>query len=90
MKEIKSREGYYLTQSADIANEDRMYITAIKGMNVNETDWREATQEEKDAFEKAQEEKMKQEELLYIGEGRIYLTEQGMDLSNYVISQFLL
>lgn len=61
MKEIKSRQGYYLTQSADVANEDRMYITAIKGMNVNETDWREATQEEKDAFEKAQEEKMKQD-----------------------------
>ncbi len=61
MKELKSREGYYLTQSADVANEDRMYITAIKGMNVNETDWREATQEEKDAFEKAQEEKMKQD-----------------------------
>ena len=61
MKEIKARQGYYLTQSADVANEDRMYITAIKGMNVNETDWREATQEEKDAFEKAQEEKMKQD-----------------------------
>lgn len=63
MKELKSREGYYLTQSADVANEDRTYITAIKGMNVNETDWREATQEEKDAFEKAQEEKMKQDGL---------------------------
>ena len=63
MKEIKSREGYYLTQSADVANEDRMYITAIKGVNVNETDWREATQDEKDAFEKAQEEKMKQDGL---------------------------
>lgn len=61
MKEIKSRQGYYLTQSADVANEDRMYITAIKGMNVNEADWREATQEEKDAFDKAQEEKMKQD-----------------------------
>lgn len=61
MKEIKSRQGYYLTQNADIANEDRTYITAIKGMNVNEADWREATQEEKDAFEKAQEEKMKQD-----------------------------
>lgn len=56
MKELKSREGYYLTQSADVANEDRTYITAIKGMNVNESDWREATQEEKDAFEKEQEE----------------------------------
>lgn len=63
MKEIKSRQGYYLTQSADVANEERMYITAIKGVNVNEYDWREATQEEKDAFEKAQEEKMKQDGL---------------------------
>jgi hypothetical protein len=62
MKEIKSREGYYLTQSADVANEDRMYITAIKGMNVNETDWREATQEEKDAFEKQMEELRKEQD----------------------------
>jgi hypothetical protein len=55
MKELKAREGYYLTQSADVANEERIYITAIKGMNVNEADWREATQEEKDEFEKSQE-----------------------------------
>ena len=53
MKEIKSREGYYLTQSADVANEDRIFITAIKGANVSEADWREATQEEKDEWEKA-------------------------------------
>lgn len=52
-----------MTQSADVANEDRIYITAIKGVKVNETDWREATQEEKDAFEKEQEEKMKQDGL---------------------------
>lgn len=70
MKEIKSRQGYYLTQSADVANEDRMYITAIKGMNVNEADWREATAEEKEAHDaemeakrKEQEEKMKQDGL---------------------------
>ena len=55
MKELKSREGYYLTQSADVANEDRIFITAIKGANVNEADWREATQEEKEAYEKAKE-----------------------------------
>ena len=55
MKELKSREGYYLTQSADVANEDRIFITAIKGENVNESDWREATQAEKDEFEKSQE-----------------------------------
>ena len=50
MKEIKAREGYYLTQVAEVA-EGRIYVTAIKGMNINESDWREATQEEKDAFE---------------------------------------
>ena len=62
MKELKSKEGYYLTQSADVANEDRMYITAIKGVNVNEYDWREATQEEKDAFEKQMEELRKEQD----------------------------
>jgi hypothetical protein len=62
MKELKAKEGYYLTQSADVANEERIYITAIKGMNVNEADWREATQEEKEAYEKAQEEKAEKAE----------------------------
>lgn len=52
MKEIKAKEGYYLTQSYD-AGENRIYITAIKGANVNESDWREATQEEKDEYEKS-------------------------------------
>lgn len=50
MKELKSREGYYLTQVNEVA--DRVFITAIKGENVNESDWREATLEEKEAFEK--------------------------------------
>lgn len=59
MKEIKSREGYYLTQSAEVANEERLYLTAIKGANINESDWREATAEEKEAYEKAQEEASK-------------------------------
>lgn len=51
MKEIKAKEGYYLTQSADVAKEDRMFITALKGANINEADWREATAEEKEEFE---------------------------------------
>jgi hypothetical protein len=55
MKELKAKEGYYLTQSADVANEERIFITAIKGANINDADWREATQEEKDEFEKSQE-----------------------------------
>lgn len=62
MKELKANEGYYLTQSADVANEDRIFITAIKGENVKESDWREATQSEKDEFEKAQEEKAEKAE----------------------------
>lgn len=57
MKEIRAKEGYFLTQSADVANEERTYITAIKGMNVNESDWREATLEEKEEFEKSLEPK---------------------------------
>ena len=52
MKEIKAREGYYLTQVAEVGN-DRLYVTALKGANINEADWREATEEEKNAFEEA-------------------------------------
>lgn len=54
MKEIKAREGYYLTQANEV--EDRIFITAIKGVNINESDWREATEEEKEAYEKEKEE----------------------------------
>ena len=53
MKELKSREGYYLTQSADVTKEERVFITAIKGMNIIESEWREATLEEKEEFEKS-------------------------------------
>ena len=56
MKEIKSREGYYLTQVEEVG-ENRIFITAIKGVNINESDWREATQEEKDEFENTEKEK---------------------------------
>lgn len=58
MKELKSKEGYYLTQAADVVEEDRVFVTAIKGENVNEADWREATAEEKEEFEKALAEKI--------------------------------
>lgn len=62
MKELKSREGYYLTQASEVADNERTYITAIKGENVKESDWREATEEEKEAYEKAQEEKAEKSE----------------------------
>jgi hypothetical protein len=50
MKELKSREGYYLTQAQEV--EGRIFVTAIKGMNVNESDWREASQAEKEEYER--------------------------------------
>lgn len=53
IKEIKAIEGYYLTQVAEV--EDRVFVTAITGVNVNEADWRQATSEEKEAWEKANE-----------------------------------
>ena len=52
MKEIKAREGYYLTQVGNVGTA-RIYITALKGANINEADWREATEEEKTTFEEA-------------------------------------
>lgn len=50
MKELKAKEGMYLTQVAEVG-EERTFIIAIKGMNVKEEDWRDATLEEKEAFE---------------------------------------
>lgn len=50
MKEIKAKENYYLTQNKEVGD-GRIFITAIKGMNINESDWREATIEEKEEYE---------------------------------------
>lgn len=61
MKEIKAKEGSYLTQSAEIPAEQRVFVTAIKGANVNEADWREATAEEIEAKIKADADKMMEE-----------------------------
>ncbi len=49
MKEIKATEGMYLTQNSEVSH--RIYVTALKGANINESDWREATQEEKNTYE---------------------------------------
>jgi hypothetical protein len=50
MKEIKAREGHYLTQVGNVGTA-RIYITALKGANINEEDWREATEAEKMGYE---------------------------------------
>ena len=61
MKEIKAREGYYLTQVGNVGNE-RIYITALKGANINDEDWREATEAEKQGYEEEQARQMREAE----------------------------
>jgi hypothetical protein len=60
MKEIKAREGYYLTQVAEVGN-DRLFVTALKGANINEDDWREATEAEKMGYEEEEAKRMEEE-----------------------------
>ena len=60
IKEIKAPEGYYLTQVAEVGD-DRQYLTAIKGVNINADDWRYADEAEKIAFEKEQTKKNAEE-----------------------------
>lgn len=51
MKEIKARNGYFLTQKANVSDEERIYITAIKGVNVDESEWIEVTEYEKNIYD---------------------------------------
>lgn len=51
MKEIKAKQGHFLTQVAEVG-ENRIFVTAIKGASVDESQWREATAQEKEEFEK--------------------------------------
>ena len=50
MKEIKAIEAFgtpYMTQSAEVELESRLFVTAISGINISADDWRGATAEEK-------------------------------------------
>ena len=50
MKEIKATEAFgtpYMTQSAKVELESRIYVTAISGISISAEDWRGATTEEK-------------------------------------------
>lgn len=50
MKEIKAINEFgtpYMTQSAEVGLEQRLYISAISGISVLASDWRGATAEEK-------------------------------------------
>lgn len=58
MKELKAKDGYYLTQVGEVEN--RMFLTSIKGVNVRAEDWREATEEERKAYEEERERRAKE------------------------------
>lgn len=60
MKEIKAREGHYLTQVGNVGTA-RIYITAIKGANIHEEDWREATEAEKKGYEEEEAKRIEEE-----------------------------
>lgn len=50
MKEIKATEAFqtpYMTQSAEVELESRLFVTAISGISISAEDWRGATAEEK-------------------------------------------
>ena len=50
----------FLTQAKDV--QDRIFVKALKGANINEDDWREATIEEKEEYERLMQEKYVNEE----------------------------
>lgn len=52
MEEIKAINGKYLTQSEDVAQTDRIFVTAVYTHDV--TLWRDATQQERDAYDAEQ------------------------------------
>lgn len=58
MKEFKANNGCFLTQTAKVSKEERMFILAIKGVNLNESDWKEITLEEKIQLEQIEEEQL--------------------------------
>ena len=57
MNEFKAKDGHYLTQVGEVG-EDRIFVKALKGANINPLDWREATAEEKAEYESMTEEKI--------------------------------
>ena len=60
MKEIKAKEGMYLTQAGEVT--DRIFVTKVKGANIREEDWRDATSEEKNEHERLMEDRYVNEE----------------------------
>ena len=60
MKEIKAIEAFgtpYMTQAKEVELEQRLFVTAISGINPSLNDWRGATAEEKTEWHSEMEKK---------------------------------
>ena len=60
MKEIKAVEAFgtpYMTQAKKVELEQRIFVSAISGINPSLNDWRGATAEEKAEWQKAMDKK---------------------------------
>lgn len=58
MKEIKAIEAFgtpYMTQAKEVELEQRLFVTAISGINPSLNDWRGATVDEKAEWQKEME-----------------------------------
>lgn len=70
MKIIKAKQGMWLTQSADIPDEERVYTDSVYlAVNDSEDRWRDATGEEKEAWEARMDAIIEEEEEAYEQEG---------------------
>lgn len=69
--------------------EEFMFLGLRKTAGVRETDFRDAFGKDIRQVYGKQIEKLSRQGLLAASEGRIYLTERGIDISNYALSEFI-
>ena len=69
--------------------EEFMFLGLRKMEGVSRSDFRKFFGEDMDSFYKDTISCMKQQKLLAERDGRLFLTERGIDVSNYVMSEFL-
>ena len=51
MKEITAKQGMYLTQVEVQDEQDRMFVKKLTGVSIDSSQWRDASQAEKDEWE---------------------------------------
>lgn len=70
MEKIQAKEGMWLTQSGDIPDEERVFTDSVfLAVNDSKDRWRDADQQEKDAWEERMNAIIEEEEEAYEQEG---------------------